>query len=252
LRAFAATTEMRSEGYYKAELARALQENPTNDIVLLDSLVAFFRANPRAIDRCEAAFLNGVLNSVNSNDVDVAIEDDGERERRYNAVVLGAGVALLLVGAGAAIDRAVTAVHAENYATPAPIVVYVTPQPRHIVAHRPPAHHPSVAPKRTTHRGHAPRVTNAHASRSGHRAGTHSKPVHIAKHSPAHKSPVHKPRRVVKYPEWQTQPARAESLAVRDPTPKPRTWLQRQLDHLNPFKKRAPSRTAAPDSPPQQ
>lgn len=237
LRALATATASRSEGYYKAELSRALHENPTNDALLRESLAAFFRENPRAIERCEPAFISAVLSSLPSGGENVAIDDDSER--RPKPVLLAAGIALLLVGAGAAIDRAATLMHpGAAAATPAPIVVYVTPVPQPPARRAPPRPAERRKPLQTLRqpaRPAAPPAMFVPAPARSRHAAAQPKPRRVArKPQRAHRPPKHVAQRAaVPTPT----PMSAENLAV-ETTPKPRSWLQRQFDHLNPFKHR--------------
>lgn len=241
LRAFAHTCASRFDGYYRTEIKRALAENPSDDGVLRDAMIAFFRGNPRAIERCEGPFVAATLRATGDADAERSLELDADDTSRRKPLVLAAAIGLVLLGAGAALDRLASTVHSSSSATPEPIVIYVTPAPAphpvvkhtlrpaakpHLVAARPAPPAVAYVP--------APRIRHYRRPRTVAAAPKHAATPHAAK--PSAKPPPHVAQRTRIRHGPLIRVAIAPSATPTASTRK-RSWLQRQLDHLNPFKR---------------
>src|SRR5206468_1152009 len=87
LRGFAHTCATRFDGYYRSEIKRALAENPTDGAVLRDAMIAFFRGNPRAIERCEPPFVAATLRGIGVAP-EQSLELDGDEPSRHRPLML--------------------------------------------------------------------------------------------------------------------------------------------------------------------
>jgi hypothetical protein len=266
LRAFAHTCATRFDGYHRSEIKRALAENPSDGAVLRDAMIAFFRGNPRAIERCEAPFVAATLRGIETPPEN-SLELEGEEPSRHKPLMLAVAIGLVLLGAGAALDRLAFAMHSPNAATPEPVLIYVTPAPVHTL--RPAAKKPRV---HATQQVPKPRIVAVapvavaapvitapivHRRTYWHRRVAHApkqiaaSPKRVAA-APKHRAvkPFHaKPKNVAVVPKPKPSPKPAQRARIRygplirvavapsaTPAPRRRSWLQRQLDHLNPFK----------------
>ncbi|MBV9271499.1 MAG: hypothetical protein JO165_10410, partial [Candidatus Eremiobacteraeota bacterium] len=128
LRDFAHTCEARFDGYHRTEIKRALAENPSDGSVLRDAMIDFFRGNPRAIERCDAPFISATLSAIDPTP-EGSLEIESDEPRRSRPLMLAIAFGVLLLAAGAALDRLASAMNPSNSATPQPILVYVTPGP---------------------------------------------------------------------------------------------------------------------------
>lgn len=254
LRAFAHTCASRFDGYYRTEIKRALAENPSDDGVLRDAMIAFFRGNPRAIERCEAPFVAATLRATGSATPERSLELDAEETSHRKPFVIAAAIGLVLLGAGAALDRLAYAMHPSASATPDPIVIYMTPAPRPhpVVKH---TQRPVVKPQVV-----AAQPAPAAAYVPAHHVHRYRHPHNVAS---APKRVAAAPKRVAAAPKRAATPPAAKPAPKPSPHVAPRTrirhgplirvavapsatpaanapkrsWLQRQLDHLNPFKR---------------
>jgi len=261
LRAFAHTCATRFDGYHRSEIKRALAENPSDGAVLRDAMIAFFRGNPRAIERCEAPFVAATLRAIETPPEN-ALELDGEEPSRHKPLMLAVAIGLVLLGAGAALDRLAFAMHSPGAPTPEPVLIYVTPAPVHTLPSAPKkprvhATHPVLKPNIVAA---APVVAAAVVHRRTYwRAPVTHAPKHLAVSrkrvavAPKHRAvkPARAtPKNVAVAPKPKPSSKPAQRARIRygplirvavapsaTPAPRRRSWLQRQLDHLNPFKR---------------
>lgn len=250
LRAFAHSCETRFDGYYRAEIKRALAENPSDSAVLRDAMIAFFRGNPRAIERCEAPFVAATLHAMGTAP-ERSLELDADDTSHRKPFVIAAAIGLVLLGAGAALDRFAFAMHSSSSATPEPIVIYVTPAPApHLTVKKPHALHPPVVRPQS----HAPAPV-AYVPKYRVRHYWHSRKIAAApkRVAIAHKHVAPAPKRVATPQQAKPTPSVAQRARIRHgplirhvalapkatpaTAPRKRSWFQRQLDHLNPFKR---------------
>jgi len=257
VRAFAHTCATRFDGYYRSEIKRALAENPSNGTLLRDAMIAFFSENPRAIERCDGPFVAATLRAMGTTP-EYSLELEPEEPSRRKPMLLAAAIGLILLGAGAAIDRLAFAMHQSSSTSSEPIVIFVTPAPSaraaapkpqlhtsrppakpHVVAARPAPVYVTARP----HRYYAPHVSYAPAHKAVTAPHRQAAPKHIVttpKHvASASATPaVNTPLRISHWGRYHGPLIRVAVIPSATPsaTPRKRSWLQRQLDHLNPFK----------------